>query len=114
MKGGGAAWLRSASSSLLLSGLELSDTTIYEPQIRALLGVAQVSDADQTRLLVEESWALVEQDLEANGVAFFLKIFEIAPAALPLFSFKGEICVVACVLVANSSVRHDARGQSTR
>ena len=74
--------------------------------------MAQVSDADQTRLLVEESWALVEQDLEANGVAFFLKIFEIAPAALQLFSFKGQIAVAACVLIAHSSVRLDARGQS--
>ena len=51
----------------------------------------QVSDADKTRQLVEESWALVEQDLEAHGVAFFLKIFEIAPAALQLFSFKGKL-----------------------
>jgi len=29
-----------SSSSLLLSSLELSDTTIYEPYIRALLGTA--------------------------------------------------------------------------
>ena len=28
------------SSSLLLSSLELSDTTIYEPYVRALLGIA--------------------------------------------------------------------------
>ena len=75
--------------------------------------MAQVSDADQTRLLVEESWALVEQDLEANGVAFFLKIFEIAPAALELFSFKGGLSVVTCVLLANSSLRPDAMWQST-
>jgi len=31
---------RPSSSSLLLSSLELRDTTIYEPQIRALLGTA--------------------------------------------------------------------------
>ena len=37
-KGGWGA--PSSSSSLLLSCLELSDTTIYEPQIRALLGTA--------------------------------------------------------------------------
>jgi len=61
--------------------------TIFE---RWWCALPQVSDADKTRLLVEESWALVEQDLEAHGVAFFLKIFEIAPAALQLFSFKGE------------------------
>ena len=30
----------SSSSSLLLSSLELSDTKVYEPQIRALLGIA--------------------------------------------------------------------------
>ena len=30
-----------ASSSLLLSSLELSDTHVYEPQIRALLGTAE-------------------------------------------------------------------------
>jgi len=30
----------SSSSSLLLSSIELSDATIYEPQIRALLGTA--------------------------------------------------------------------------
>ena len=45
---------------------------------------------EKVRQLVEESWVVVEQDLEAHGVAFFLKIFEIAPAALQLFSFKGE------------------------
>ena len=31
---------RSSSSSLLLSSLELSDTQVYEPQLRALLGTA--------------------------------------------------------------------------
>jgi len=30
----------SSSASLLLSSLELSDTKVYEPQIRALLGTA--------------------------------------------------------------------------
>ena len=30
----------SSSSSLLLSSLELSDTQVYEPSIRALLGTA--------------------------------------------------------------------------
>ncbi|KAJ1474764.1 globin-like protein, partial [Baffinella frigidus] len=41
-------------------------------------------------MLVEESWGEVERDLETHGVAFFLKIFEIAPAALQLFSFKDQ------------------------
>ena len=61
-------------------------------------------------LLVEESWSVVERDLEAHGVAFFLKIFEIAPAALQLFSFKGEFSVVAHASISNSSLRLDARG----
>jgi len=40
---------------------------------------------------VTRTWALVAKSpLEATGVAFFLKIFEIAPAALGLFSFKDE------------------------
>jgi len=34
------ASLRSCSSSLLLSSLELSATIVYEPEIRALLGTA--------------------------------------------------------------------------
>ena len=36
----GASHATSSLSSLLLSSLELSDTTIYEPQIRALFGTA--------------------------------------------------------------------------
>ena len=50
----------------------------------------QMPEPVRERLLVEQSWALVEQDLEAHGIKFFLKIFEIAPAALQLFSFKDE------------------------
>ena len=38
---------------------------------------------------VQESWAIVSQDLDTHGIKFFLKIFEIAPPALELFSFKG-------------------------
>ncbi|KAJ1474763.1 globin-like protein [Baffinella frigidus] len=63
--------------------------SVMEPALREA-NLARMSDADKTRLLVEESWGVVEQDLEATGVAFFLKIFEIAPAALQLFSFKDE------------------------
>ena len=42
-------------------------------------------------LLVEESWALVSggNDLQDLGVKAFLKIFEIAPGAVELFSFQG-------------------------
>ena len=41
----------SSSSSLLLSSLELSDTTIYEPHIRALLGNAPHISAKQLCLI---------------------------------------------------------------
>jgi hypothetical protein len=41
------------------------------------------------RLQVQESWAIVAQDLDTHGIKFFLRIFEIAPPALQLFSFKG-------------------------
>ena len=40
--------------------------------------------------LVQESWVLVEKDIDAHGVKFFMRIFEIAPGALQLFSFRGE------------------------
>ena len=46
-------------------------------------------DADKAKTLVQESWALVEADLDTHGIKFFMKIFEIAPPALQLFSFKG-------------------------
>ena len=40
-----------SSSSLLLSGLELSDTKVYEPSMRALLGTAKVHPEPETRNL---------------------------------------------------------------
>lgn len=39
---------------------------------------------------VTRTWKLVEANLEASGIAFFKRIFEIAPEALQLFSFKDE------------------------
>ena len=46
---------------------------------------------DQIAADVTRTWALVAASpLEPTGVAFFLKIFEIAPGALQLFSFKNE------------------------
>ena len=42
------------------------------------------------RLQVQESWAIVAQDLDTHGIKFFLRIFEIAPPALQLFSFKDD------------------------
>lgn len=43
------------------------------------------------RQLVQDSWALVEPDIEEHGVKFFMRIFEIAPPALQLFSFRDEV-----------------------
>ena len=40
--------------------------------------------------LVSESWKIVERDIEIFGVAFFVKVLEIAPEALQLFSFKDD------------------------
>mmetsp|Transcript_1720 Transcript_1720/g.3029 ORF Transcript_1720/g.3029 Transcript_1720/m.3029 type:complete len:170 (+) Transcript_1720:20-529(+) len=44
-----------------------------------------------TTELVQGTWRLVEQDLDAHGIKFFMRIFEIAPPALQLFSFKNEV-----------------------
>ena len=40
--------------------------------------------------MVQDSWAPLACNLEANGVAVFRRIFELAPGALALFSFSGE------------------------
>ena len=47
--------------------------------------------ADVAQRWVQESWALVQQDSQRVGINLFLKIFEIAPAALQLFSFRGKL-----------------------
>ena len=44
-----ATMVISSSSSLLLSSLELSDTKVYEPYIRALLGTVQKVNPDGKR-----------------------------------------------------------------
>jgi hypothetical protein len=52
-------------------------------------------EADKAKTLVQESWALVQADLDTHGIKFFKKIFEIAPGALELFkSFKGTYLLV--------------------
>lgn len=53
-------------------------------------------EAEKAKTLVQESWALVQADLDTHGIKFFKKIFEIAPGALELFkSFKGtRICLL--------------------
>uniref|UniRef100_A0A7S1DV93 Globin domain-containing protein n=1 Tax=Hemiselmis andersenii TaxID=464988 RepID=A0A7S1DV93_HEMAN len=37
---------------------------------------------------VQDSWRVVEKDLDTHGIKFFMRIFEIAPGALQLFSFR--------------------------
>ena len=44
--------------------------------------------AERVKGHVQASWRLVEKDIEGHGVKFFMRIFEIAPPALQLFSFK--------------------------
>ena len=39
---------------------------------------------------VSETWKLVAEDLERHGIVFFKRIFELAPEALALFSFRDE------------------------
>ena len=43
---------------------------------------------ERVKQLVQASWRLVAQDIEGHGVKFFMRIFEIAPPALQLFSFR--------------------------
>jgi len=81
----------SSSSSLLLSSLELSDTKVYAPQIRALLGTDSHScevvvlnpliPADrQTQPLVVEG--ISAYSLDAKGFFFFFFFF---------FTFKPRV-----------------------
>ena len=42
------------------------------------------------KLEVAQTWKLVAEDLEGHGIVFFKRIFELAPEALQLFSFKDE------------------------
>ena len=56
------------SSSLLLASLELSDTTIYEPHIRALLGEVGPSDSSTFR---SEEGPVSGWILEQDQIVFF-------------------------------------------
>jgi len=57
-----------------------------QPQKKSEPTMAEIA-ADVTR-----TWSMVEKQLGLlpAGIAFFMKIFEIAPAALQLFSFRNE------------------------
>jgi len=46
---------------------------------------------DSTTALVQSSWPTVEAlGVETVGILFFKRVFEIAPDALQMFSFKDE------------------------
>lgn len=52
-----------------------------------------VDSMEETARLVTETWRAATPDdaaIDAVGVAFFKRIFEIAPGALEMFSFKDE------------------------
>lgn len=80
-----------------LSQLDPQDLLVLSNSIKkarfsvAPLGKPLEPTMDQIAADVTRTWALVAASpLEPTGVAFFLKIFEIAPEALQLFSFKNE------------------------
>lgn len=45
---------------------------------------------EEMKLEVNETWKLVAEDLTGHGIVFFKRVFELAPEALALFSFKEE------------------------
>lgn len=45
---------------------------------------------EEMKLAVADSWKLVAEDLTGHGIVFFKRVFELAPEALGLFSFKDE------------------------
>ena len=65
------------------------------------------SELEQQVAHVTRTWALVGKaaPLEKTGVAFFLKIFEIAPEALQLFSFKDEPNLAASPKMAAHAIK---------
>jgi hypothetical protein len=50
----------------------------------------RAADVATRMKLVHDSWLPVAGNLDANGVAFFRRIFELAPDLLQLFSFRDE------------------------
>ena len=42
---------------------------------------------------MSETWERIEDDLEDFGIKLFMRLFKIAPKALRLFSFRGQIFV---------------------
>ena len=76
-----------------------SEDTAFTPRDRVLNNMRRPSfEAKKMRSVqlevvrntkVQDTWKMVEANLEENGVAFFKAIFEIAPGALQLFSFRN-------------------------
>jgi hypothetical protein len=63
--------------------------------------------APDTNKLVQMSWAQVEAlTLETVGVLFFKRVFEIAPEAITLFSFRDE----ANVSASSTALMHVEKG----
>lgn len=58
-----------------------------KPSMMARAALSKAVERDRNEQ-VQNTWKLVEANLEANGVAFFRNIFRIAPGALQLFSFR--------------------------
>ena len=50
----------------------------------------QLQSVIQVVLRVQRTWPLVEADMDAVGLDFFVRIFTAAPGALALFSFRNE------------------------
>lgn len=79
--------------------------SLEEPTMASSIGAAPVSVAPETAhgaekvyskesvALVKQSWELLKVDAQANAVAFFKEVFEIAPAAKGFFSFMQDTSI---------------------
>jgi hemoglobin-like flavoprotein len=88
-------------------------------KIQSVMSPALMEEANQLVLqarrqkLVLESWAIVEKDLDNNAIKFFMKVFDIAPATLQLFSFRSEPDLAkSAVLKAHASTVMRTVGQA--
>jgi len=68
--------------------IKLGWTSVYEKVARAMKEGAAEETPSQA---VQRTWALLAQDLQGSGIALFREIFTIAPAALQMFPFRGEL-----------------------
>ena len=90
----------SSSSSLLLSSLELSDTNVYEPQIRARLGSASIF------------FEVVENCTELTPSPLFSELGTDSPVtarfwpwlASPQAYSTPNLCILVCLVVYDSGL----------